>query len=84
MILVTNMSGDQFYLNPGLIEFIEMVPDTLITMTNDRKHYVQESVQEVVRAIEAARASVMRRSMDPMDPYGIILPREEEPDDAEE
>ena len=83
MILVTNMSGEKFYLNPGLIEFIEMVPDTLITMTNDRKHYVQESVHEVVRAIEAARANVMRRSMDPMDPYGVILPREEEPD-AEE
>ena len=83
MILVTNMIGEAFYLNPGLIEYIEMVPDTLITMTNDRKHYVQESVREVVAAIEAARASVMRRSMDPMDPYGIIHPRAEEPD-AEE
>ena len=84
MILVTNMNGEQFYLNPGLIEFIEMVPDTLITMTNDRKHYVQESAREVVSAIEAARASVMHRSMDPMDPYGVIHPRKQESDDAEE
>jgi flagellar protein FlbD len=84
MILVTNVSGEKFYLNPGLIEFVEMVPDTLITMTNDRKHYVQETAREVVAAIEAARASIMRRSMDPLDPYGIILTREEEPDDAEE
>ena len=84
MILLTHISGGKFYLNPGLIEFIEMVPDTLITMANDRKHYVKESAREVAHAIEAARASVMRRSMDPMDPYGIILPRIDEPDDAEE
>ena len=71
MILVTKISGDRFYLNPGLIEYIEMVPDTLITMANDRKHYVRESAREVVATIEAARASIMRRSMDPSDPYGI-------------
>lgn len=83
MILVTNINGEKFYLNPGLIEYIEMVPDTLITMTNDRKHCVRESARDVISAIEAARASVMRRSMDPLDPHGIIQ-AQWEPDNAEE
>lgn len=83
MILVTNINGEKFYLNPGLIEYIEMVPDTLITMTNDRKHCVRESAREVVQAIEAARAGIVRRSMDPMDPNGIVR-AQSEPDSAEE
>jgi flagellar protein FlbD len=84
LILVTSLTGDKYYLNPGLIEFIEMVPDTLITMSNGRKHLVRESARDVAEAIETCRARIMRRSMDPTDPYGIIEIQEEDPDDAEE
>jgi flagellar protein FlbD len=84
MILVTNLNGEKFYLNPGLIETIEMIPDTLITISNGKKLLVQEPAREVAEAIEACRARIMRRSMDPVDPYGIIEIQEEDPDDAEE
>jgi flagellar protein FlbD len=84
VILVTSLTGEKHYLNPGLIELIEMVPDTLITMSNGRKHLVQESAKDVAQAIEACRSRIMRRSMDPTDPYGIIEIQEEDPDDAEE
>ncbi len=66
MILVTNLNGDQFYLNPGLIETIEAVPDTLITMANGRKYCVLESVQGVAEGIAAYRAQILRRSSDPL------------------
>ena len=84
MILVTSLNGDKFYLNPGLIEFIKAVPDTLITMANGKTHLVRESAREVAAQIEVSRSRVMRRSMDPMDPYGIVDILEEDPDDAEE
>jgi flagellar protein FlbD len=65
MILVTNLNGEQFYLNPGLIETIEMVPDTLITMANGRKYCVLENTQAVADRIEVSRARVLARSGDP-------------------
>lgn len=86
MILVTNLSDEKYYLNPGLIETIEMIPDTLITMSNGKTHLVREPARDVAAQIEACRARIMRRSMDPTDPYGIVEIQEEEedPDDAEE
>jgi len=84
MILVTNLSGDTYYLNPGLIETIEMIPDTLITMSNGKTHLVREPAREVASRIEDCRARIMHHSMDPMDPYGTIEIQEEDPDDAEE
>ena len=85
MILVTNLTGEKYYLNPGLIEMVEMTPDTMITMSNGKKHVIRESAKDLALAIEAYRAKIVHRSMDPLDPCGIIEEVEEEdPDDAEE
>ena len=84
VILVTSLTGEKFYLNPGLIELIEMIPDTLVTMSNGKKYVIRESAKDVAQAIEACRARIMHRSMDPVDPYGIIQIQEKDPDDAEE
>ena len=87
MILVTNLTGEKFYLNPGLIEMVEMIPDTMITMTNGRKLIIKESAQDLAMAIEVYRAKIVHRSMDALDPCGVIQEEqddEEDPDDAEE
>ena len=84
MIMVTGLSGEKFYLNPGLIEVIEMVPDTLITMSNGRKHLVREPARMVAAGIEDYRVKILSRSMDPLNLCADIGPAQGEPDDLKE
>ncbi len=85
MILVTNLMGEKLYLNPGLIELIETIPDTLITMANGKKHCVREQVQVVVDRIEVSRARVLARSGDPAYlSTADLRALHEDPDELEE
>jgi flagellar protein FlbD len=59
MINVTRLNRTCLVLNSDLIEFIESAPDTVITLTNDRKLTVQESVEEVVEKVRAWRRSLV-------------------------
>lgn len=47
MIDLTAMNNTEFVLNADHIEKIECVPETLITLTNDKKYIVLETVEEV-------------------------------------
>ena len=51
MIDLTGMNNKEFILNADHIEKIEEVPETLITLTNDKKYIVLESVDEVKDAV---------------------------------
>lgn len=52
MIDVTKMNGSDFTINADLIECIEEVPDTVITMTTGKKIMVRESRLQVVRLVK--------------------------------
>jgi flagellar protein FlbD len=62
MIELTKLTNEKYYLNPELIEIIEVNPDTLITMTNGKTHYALESAEEVIARIEAYKVKLIRRS----------------------
>ncbi|MGB7604239.1 MAG: flagellar FlbD family protein [Lutisporaceae bacterium] len=51
MIKVTNINGNSYYINCELIEIIESIPDTLITLRDGKKHYVKEKPEELVKKI---------------------------------
>lgn len=51
MIKVTNINGVGYYLNCELIELIETIPDTLISLHDGKKHYVKETPEEIVNKI---------------------------------
>lgn len=51
MIRVTSLNNKEFYLNEDNIEKIEEVPDTVITMSNDKKYLVKENIDEVMEKI---------------------------------
>lgn len=56
MILVTRLNGSQFYINPEFIKFIEKTPNTVVTLINQEKLIVSESVDQVIeRFIEYQR-----------------------------
>lgn len=51
MIDLTGMNNKEFTLNADHIEKIEVVPETLITLTNGKKYIVLESIEEVKDAV---------------------------------
>ena len=51
MIKLSRLNGKEFYVNCELIEFIESTPDTVISLTSDKKIIVRESIDEVVNKI---------------------------------
>ena len=52
MIELTKMNGVRFTLNADLIETVEEVPDTVITMTTGKKIFVKESRQNVKNLVK--------------------------------
>ncbi len=60
MIVLHKLNGEEFVLNMNHIETIEQKPDTIITLTNERKYIVQESPEEIIhRAIEYQKRLAM-------------------------
>jgi flagellar protein FlbD len=51
MIVVHRLNGTEFVLNDNHIETIEETPDSVITLTNDRKYIDTESADEIIRMI---------------------------------
>lgn len=51
MIFVTRLNNKEFAINPDLIETLEQTPDTVITLTDDNKYVVQESIEEIINRI---------------------------------
>jgi flagellar protein FlbD len=58
MIILNRLGGKQVAINPDLIERAEPTPDTVITMVDGHKILVAESIEEVIDAIRAWRASI--------------------------
>jgi len=57
MITVTRFDQSQFIVNADLIEFVEALPDTHISLVTGRKILVRETVQEILdRVLDYRRA----------------------------
>ena len=51
MVKLTRLNRTTFYLNPHIIEYIESVPDTLISLLNGTTLYVKEKPEEIIDRI---------------------------------
>ena len=58
MIRLTRLNGEHFVLNAELIQRVEGHPDTVITLLDDTKYVVVETVDQVVRETREYRAGV--------------------------
>lgn len=63
MIIVTRLSGARFALNPDLLGRIECTPDTVLVMLDGSRYLVQESMEEVVEAVEQCHAAIVSRAL---------------------
>lgn len=53
MIKVTRLNDTPLILNADLIEFVEAIPDTIISLTTGRKIIVKESPDEIIEKVVA-------------------------------
>jgi flagellar protein FlbD len=58
MISLTRLNGAGFVLNAGLIERLEITPDTVVTLVNGDKHVVKEDVDTVIALVRAWHAEI--------------------------
>lgn len=59
MIILHKMNNDEFLLNSNHIETIEERPDTVITLTNERKYLVKESIDEILEKVNVYQRSML-------------------------
>lgn len=64
MIHLTKLNDSQFTLNSDLIETIEEVPDTVITLINGKKIFVKESRQNVVSLVKLYKKEVLCQTIE--------------------
>jgi flagellar protein FlbD len=58
VIGLTRLNGEHFVLNAELVQRVEGHPDTVITLLDDTKYVVVETVDQVVREILDYRAGI--------------------------
>lgn len=58
MIQVTRLNGTTFMVNADLIELIEGTPDTVLTLNNEHKYVVRESVEDVLSRIVSYKRAI--------------------------
>lgn len=51
MIKVTRLNGQLIVLNADLIEFVEEIPDTIISLTTGKKIMVQENAEQIIERV---------------------------------
>jgi flagellar protein FlbD len=60
VIRLTRLGGEETYINAELIERVEAMPDTVLTLVDGKRLVVREGVSEVVRRILRYRRSIVR------------------------
>lgn len=61
MIEVTKLNDERITINAELIELVEEIPDTMITLTTGRKLFVKESRQKVQNLVILYKQEIFRQ-----------------------
>lgn len=65
MIKVTRINDTVLVINADLIEFVEAIPDTMITLTTGKKIMVREEVDEIIRRVAEFKRQAAARIENP-------------------
>lgn len=63
MIEVTKLNDMKLSVNAELIETVEEIPDTVITLTNGKKIFVKESRQKIENLVKSYKRDIFRQIM---------------------
>jgi flagellar protein FlbD len=72
MIELTRLNRVPLVVNADLIEFIEVTPDTVVTLTTSQKIVVLESPDEIIRRIIEFRRAVAHQPMAAEEGGGVL------------
>ena len=61
MIEITKLNDERITINAELIELVEEIPDTMITLTTGKKIFVKESRQKVQNLVILYKQEVFRQ-----------------------
>ena len=51
MIKVTRINDTELVINSDLVEFVESIPDTIISLTTGKKVMVRETVDDIIARV---------------------------------
>jgi flagellar protein FlbD len=63
MIKVTKLNNTEIVINDDLIEFIESIPETMVSLTDGKKIMVKETPDEIIKKVAAFR----RQAIGPLE-----------------
>ncbi len=66
MITVHRLNNSELVVNCNLIETMESTPDTVITLSNDRKIIVKEKLDEIIQNIIEYQRKIFQNSIVPI------------------
>ena len=61
MIHLTRLNGSKVIINADLIEFIEELPDTIVTLSTGQKIMVHESVEDIIERVKEYKRAIYLR-----------------------
>lgn len=59
MIRLTRFCGDPVFVNSDLIEIVERMPDTVLTLVSGNRLTVQETPEQIADLVRSFRQSVV-------------------------
>lgn len=63
MIEITKLNDVKISINAELIETVEEIPDTVITLTTGKKIFVKESRQKIENLVKSYKRDIFRQIM---------------------
>jgi len=63
MIEITKLNDMKISVNAELIETVEEIPDTVITLTTGKKIFVKESRQKIENLVKSYKRDIFRQIM---------------------
>jgi flagellar protein FlbD len=72
MIIVSRLNVETLGVNADLIERLEAMPDTVITLVDGKKLLVRETIDELIDKVLEYRASILRLSYVPAGHEGSL------------
>ncbi len=63
MIEITKLNDVKLSINAELIETVEEIPDTVITLTTGKKIFVKESRQKIENLVKSYKRDIFRQIM---------------------
>ena len=61
MIDVTKLDGKEITINAELIEFVDEIPETVITLTTGKKIIVKESRQKIKNLVKSYKQEIFQK-----------------------